>query len=100
MMFILSVVTTVSLVGLIWFRSFQKNLYVMLNPDQQQQEEFFATVDKNNDATSLFGYIGQTFKDTYQNAKSLISGESAGNDDNPSYNRDVNNKVHVLPVSQ
>ena len=31
-MFSLCVVTTVSLVGMVWYNSFEKNLYVLLNP--------------------------------------------------------------------
>lgn len=41
-MFGLCVVITVSIVGLIWFRSFEENLFVMLNTDPAKQEQFYA----------------------------------------------------------
>lgn len=41
-MFVLCVVITISLVGLVWFRSFEEDLFVMLNPSQEEQERFYA----------------------------------------------------------
>ena len=34
-MFGLSVITTLSLVGMIWFNSFQNNMYALLNPESE-----------------------------------------------------------------
>lgn len=71
-MFGLSVVITVSLAGMVWFNSFQKNIYVMLNPDKETEQKFFAGGnpkfahlydEKKTDIPSLFGSIGQTGKD-------------------------------------
>ena len=45
-MFGLSVITTISLVGLVWFRSFEEDLFVMLNPEQDRQEQFYAEREK------------------------------------------------------
>ena len=42
-MFGLCAVTTVSLVGMVWFRSFEENLFVMLNPEPDKQEKFYAS---------------------------------------------------------
>ena len=41
-MFAFCVVITVSLVGIIWFRSFEEDLFVKLNPEPEKQEQFFA----------------------------------------------------------
>src|SRR3989338_8363240 len=71
-MFGLSVVITVSLAGVVWFNSFQKNVYVMLNPDKETEQKFFAGGnprfahlydEKTTDIPSLFSNIGQTGKD-------------------------------------
>lgn len=44
-MFAFCVIITVSLVGLIWFRSFEEDLFVMLNPEPEKQEQFYAERD-------------------------------------------------------
>ena len=41
-MFGLCVIITISLVGLVWFRSFEEDLFVMLNSDQERQDKFYA----------------------------------------------------------
>lgn len=41
-MFVLCVIITVSLVGIVWFRSFEEDLFVALNPQPEKQEEFYA----------------------------------------------------------
>jgi hypothetical protein len=56
-MFALSVIITVSLIGFIWFRSFERDLFVLLNPDQEKQELFFA---KQGEAESIFATIGKS----------------------------------------
>lgn len=45
-MFALCCVTTISLVGLIWFRSFEEDLFVLLNPEQEKQDKFYAEREK------------------------------------------------------
>lgn len=41
-MFGLCVVTTISLVGMIWFRSFEEDLFIMINPEPEKQARFYA----------------------------------------------------------
>ena len=41
-MFALCCVITISLVGLVWFRSFEEELFVLLNPEPEKQEKFYA----------------------------------------------------------
>jgi len=56
-MFVLSVIISVSLVGMIWFSSMEKDLYALINPEEVQQDVFFAEDD--GAADSLFASIGQ-----------------------------------------
>lgn len=42
-MFAFCVIITVSLVGMVWFRSFEEDLFVMLNPEPEKQERFYAS---------------------------------------------------------
>ncbi|OGE94613.1 MAG: hypothetical protein A3B10_00465 [Candidatus Doudnabacteria bacterium RIFCSPLOWO2_01_FULL_44_21] len=44
-MFGLCVITTVSLVGMIWFRSFEEDTFVLLNPGEEEQQRFYAERD-------------------------------------------------------
>lgn len=55
-MFFLSVFITVLAVGLVWFNSFQKNIYAIMNPEEAQQRALAA-----ESYPSLFGYVGQSF---------------------------------------
>lgn len=45
-MFGLCVVITIALVGMVWFRSFEENIFVLINPDKEKQDLFFAERDK------------------------------------------------------
>lgn len=49
-MFVFCVVITVSLTGLIWFRSLETKLFVLMNPDPKKQAEFFALRDEHTPA--------------------------------------------------
>ena len=84
-MFLLSTIITVSLVGMIWFRSFEKNIYVMLNPDREAEQKFFAggrqkfgdLYAKNDSAgrnlPSLFSNLSQTGRDLKAAALGLFN---------------------------
>ena len=45
-MFALCVIITISLVGMVWFRSFEKDMFVLLNPSQEAQDKFYAARDQ------------------------------------------------------
>lgn len=69
-MFGLCVIITVSLVGMIWFRSFEEDLFVMLNPEPEKQEQFYAeraermpTVYAN--ITKAFGNLQAAFYNAF-----------------------------------
>jgi len=54
-MFALSVVTTIALVGMIWFRSFEEDLFVLLNPEQEKQNQFYA--ERENRTPTIYANI-------------------------------------------
>lgn len=99
-MFGLSVFITVLLVGVIWFRSFQKNLYVMMNPEEDV-EKMLAI--ENTSVPSLFGFIWQTAGEV----KGLVSGllgivdqQPTTNDQQPEKIKIESSKVYTLPLSE
>ena len=95
-MFALSIIITVSLVGFVWFRSFERNLFVLLNPEQEKQEIFFAKQKEGTE--SIFATIGQAGT----NLKAVISDlwGFLDNDDREALNRipGFNSRVYELPL--
>lgn len=70
LMFAFCVIITVSLVGLVWFRSFEEDLFVLINPDIEKQAQFYANRDKNtpillasfnNTMATLRGAVSEIF---------------------------------------
>ncbi|KKR08628.1 MAG: hypothetical protein UT43_C0018G0009 [Parcubacteria group bacterium GW2011_GWC1_39_29] len=57
-MFGFCVIATVSIIGLVWYRSLEKNLFVLLNPSDTTNQNQYAQTN-----SGLFGDIGSTFKD-------------------------------------
>ena len=57
-MFALSVVITMSLIGIIWFRSFEEDLFVLLNPEPDKQERFYAEREKRT--PTIYAKISDT----------------------------------------
>ena len=66
----LSVVITLSLVGIVWFQSFERHIYALLNPEDSANEQFFA---ENEDIPSLFGDIRESFSDLRASIGGFIS---------------------------
>lgn len=98
-MFGLCVITIISLVGMVWYNSFEKNLYVLLNPGENTDQRFLA---ENESIPSLFGSMGQTGKDlkaTFYNIFNLTSEDKKDNIvENPKNND--SGKVYTLPISE
>ena len=91
---VLCTVVVVAIVVAVWFNSFQKDIYALLNPEQQSQAEDqrFAKESK-----SLFSSILQTLDDGKAQILNLFDGESQTdviNDRSTS-----NNSIHLLPIS-
>lgn len=105
-MFGLSVVTTISLVGMVWYNSFEKNLYVLLNPGENADQRFLA---ENETVPSLFGSMGQIGKDlkatfynifnlTGDDKKDLPAGQAGSVVESMKSND--SGKVYALPISE
>ena len=96
-MFSLCVVTTISLVGMVWFNSFQKNLYVLLNPGEKTDQRFLA---ESKTTPSLFGSISQTGQDLKAAFYNIFNLTDSGNKKNIVIeNNNDSGKVYTLPLS-
>src|SRR3989344_6435899 len=95
--FYLSVFITILLVGMVWFRSFQTNLYVLMNPEGDVEK---ALAVENASVPSLFGFIWQTAGEV----KGLVSGflgDEVDMDGNLNRERKIESgKVYTLPLSE
>jgi len=95
---ILCTIVVVAIVAAMWFNSFQKDIYALLNPEQQSQAEDqrFAKESK-----SLFGSILQTLSDGKAQISNLFSGKSQTDvvNNQPISNTAPNDSIHPLPVS-
>ena len=58
-MFALCVITTISLIGMIWFRSFEKDMFVLLNPSQEVQDKFFA--ERSQRTPTVYANVTKAF---------------------------------------
>lgn len=93
-MFILSVMTAVSLVGVIWYGSFEHDLYVLLNSEKEYQEKFLAVKEQVQEPT-LMAYIGESFQALQAGIYGLLNLQS----DTPDAKNKGESKVHLLPLS-
>jgi hypothetical protein len=94
---ILCTIAVVAVVALVWFHSFQKDIYAMLNPgDQPQaQDQLFA-----QQSQSLFGSLISTLGEGKAQISALFSGKSGQTDiTNSSAQTDASAAAHPLPVS-
>jgi hypothetical protein len=98
-MFGFCVVTTVSLVGMVWYNSFQKNLYVLLNPGETTDQRNLA---ENKNVPSLFGDLGKTGQDLKAAFYSIFN--LTGNDKKDSITDTTKTaepvRVYALPLSE
>lgn len=96
-MFGLSVFITVLLVGLIWFHSFQRNLFVLLNPEDGLEK---ALAVENAPVPSLFGFIWQTAGDVKGLVSGLLNGDANVANEHANDANEESNKVYTLPLSE
>jgi hypothetical protein len=95
----LCTIAVVAVVVLVWFRSFQKDIYALLNPsdEPQAQDQFFA-----QQSQSLFGSILSTLGSGKAQISAFLSGnggESVIINNNNSVSGDSSTAPHPLPVS-
>lgn len=100
-MFGLCVITTISLVGMVWFNSFEKNLYVLLNPEENADNRFLAENEEIKTPLSLFGSIGQTGKDLKATFYNIFNLDGDGQENDFVENENINDsgRVYMLPLS-
>lgn len=112
-MFGFSVIIAVSLAGVVWFNSFQKNMYVMLNPDKETEQKFFAGGNpkfanlydekKTTDIPSLFSNIGQAGKDLKAAVLNILNVKDNNEEVTPQAASEaketINAKAYLLPLA-
>jgi len=86
-MFGLAVFITILLIGMVWFRSFQRNLFVLMNPPEEVDRMLAV---ENVPVPSLFGFIWQTAGEV----KGLVSGLFTNNQ-RPTTNDQRQEKIEV-----
>ena len=95
-MFGLSVVTTVSLVGMIWFSSFQNDMYALLNPEEANTEKFLAQENQK----SLFGNLAGTFSDLGAALSGILGSDEPPAQKDSGVEKASADKVYLLPLSE
>src|SRR3989339_600730 len=93
-MFGFCVITTISIIGLVWYRSFEKNLFVLLNPSDTINQNQYAQAN-----SSLLGDIGSTFKDLSGTIFGFVGVDSGSKDQDVKNNQNPaveNNKGYLL----
>jgi hypothetical protein len=101
-MFFVSSFITILLVGIIWFNSFQKNLYALLNPEEDFKKSFAAT--ESVQIPSLFGFMAQSFLNIKDSISIFFNNEEENNQNIENNNganllkRKDQNQVYVLPL--
>lgn len=95
MMFAFCVIITVSLVGLVWFRSFEEDLFVLINPDPEKQAQFYVNRDKNTPA--LIASFNGTLA-TLRGAVSEIFLLGSDNTDEEGTISKPSQKTYLLPL--
>lgn len=95
-MFGLCVITTVSLVGMVWFDSFKKDTYALLNPEDIKQERLLAQENQ----MSLFGNLSEAFKDIGATISGFWGSDSSNIDIEQGIEKINTDKVYLLPLSE
>ncbi|MBX4190128.1 hypothetical protein KW791_02435 [Candidatus Parcubacteria bacterium] len=93
--FVLSSITVISLVVLVWFNSFRSNVYALLNPEPAKEDsQFLATTDPQ----SLLGSLGTLFNGMKDQAFSLM-GKNSTTPKDDSKPEVKSEKTYALPIS-
>ena len=96
-MFALCSVTTISLVGIIWFRSFEKDLFVMMNPESDKQAQFFAERDKRTPI--LYANVTKAFVNLRATMYDALGFIQDYNSNQVKIEEELKGEVHELPLS-
>ena len=97
-MFGLCVITTISLVGMVWYNSFEKNLYVLLNPGENADQKYLA---ENKKVPSLLGDIGKTAQDLKASFYNIFNLVKSNKKENVEGDKNIDSgRVYTLPLSE
>jgi hypothetical protein len=97
LMFVLSVITTISIIGAVWFNSFQRDVFALLNPDEEFEEHFY--VEENGDITPL-GIAGKGLGALRAGFYGLLNIDVDSNEENNDRSVDrINERVYLFPLS-
>ena len=97
-MFGLCVVTTVSLIGMIWFRSFEEDLFVLLNPEPDKQAKFYAQRDQRTPI--LYANVTQAFTNMRASMYNALGFLQEYNTKQVEVEEELKGDVHELPLSE
>ena len=70
MMFGFCIITTVSVIGMIWFRSFEEDLFVLLNPESEKQDKFYA--ERNRRTPVVYANLTKAIGDLRANLYNVL----------------------------
>ncbi len=93
-MFAFSVVTALSVVGTIWFQSFQTNLYALLNPEQEAQKQDLAQ------APGPLVMVGDMLSNLRAAVSSFLSGSGQEGFDSNSRTGHNERRVYLFPIAR
>lgn len=97
-MFAFCVIITISLVGIVWFRSFEEDLFVMLNPEPDKQERFYA--EREQRTPLVYASVTSALSNlraTMYNALGFFNDYSNSSENNK--DEEYTGEVHKLPLS-
>ena len=96
-MFGLCVVISVSLIGMIWFRSFEEDVFVLLNTDEAVRAKFYAEREKNAPIyANMINAVGGLRATFYETLGLLEDSNSNGSAEGVEYQ----GKTYELPISE
>ena len=108
-MFGLAVFITVLLIGMVWFRSFQTNLYVLMNPEEGAEkalarqnfpsENLGGLAVENAPVPSLFGFIWQSAGEIKGLVSNLLNRQPTTDNQRQEKAEVESGNVYTLPLS-
>lgn len=96
-MFVLASITAISLIAMVWFRSFEEDLFVLLNPEAEKQAEFYA--DRGNRTPTIYANITEVLvnaRATIYDAMGFLEGYNSKEVD---VQEEYEGEVNKLPLS-
>lgn len=96
-MFGLCAITTISLVGIIWFRSFEEDLFVLLNPEPDKQQQFYAERDKRTPV--LYANVTKAFTELRATMYNALGFLEDYNSKQVQVEEELNGETYTLPLS-